>query len=213
MLFKFYLVVLVVLAVSVKISSQVFESIENASAQYFIHLSNKSSDAENDLINLKNLLFQSYNKAELENKYQTSIIQFDSLKNHFNEYESKTKNISKDSALVLFNQWYLHFSNLFYNYADEKFFSSNNTKILFFSTSMSCHCTLEMCKKQTVEILDLAKEMNLDYWIVDSYEHNELQIKFETLFASAAVVFDKSGNVLLKIEYDENLLPRLSEFF
>ena len=63
MLFKFYLVVLVVLAVSVKISSQVFESIENASAQYFIHLSNKSSDAENDLINLKNLLFQSYNKA------------------------------------------------------------------------------------------------------------------------------------------------------
>jgi len=212
MLFKFYLVVLVVLAVSVKISSQVFESIENASAQYFIHLSNKSSDAENDLINLKNLLFQSYNKAELENKYQTSIIQFDSLKNHFNEYESKTKNISKDSALVLFNQWYLHFSNLFYNYADEKFFSSNKTKLLFFSTSMSCHCTLEMCKKQTIEILNLAKEKNLDYWIIDSYEHNELQIKYETLFAPSLIIFDGKNKALYKIEYQENMIEKLTDY-
>ena len=144
MLLKFYLVVLVVLAVSVKISSQVFESIEYASAQYFINLSNKNSDADNDLINLKDLLFQSYDKVEVESKYQTSISNFDSLKNHFNFYESTIKNISKDSALVLFNQWYLHFSNLFYNYADEKFFSSNKIKLLFFSTSMSCHCTLEM---------------------------------------------------------------------
>ena len=40
------------------------------------------------------------------------------------------KNISKDSALVLFNQWYLHFSNTFYNYADEKFFSSNKMNII-----------------------------------------------------------------------------------
>ena len=77
---------------------------------------------------------------------------------------------------------------------------------------MSCHCTLEMCKKQTIEILNLAKEKNLDYWIVDSYEHNELQIKYETLFAPSVIVFDKSNNVLIKIEYDENLLPKLSEF-
>lgn len=212
MLLKFYLVVLVVIAVSVNASAQVYESIENAAAQYFISLSNKSSDADNDLIELKDLLFQSYDKVELENKYQTSIIQFDSLKNHFNKYESSIKNISSDSASVLFNQWYLHFSNIFYNYADEQFFSSSKTKLLFFSTSMSCHCTLEMCKKQTIEILNLAKEKNLDYWIIDSYEHNGLQIKYETLFAPAAVVFDKSGNVLIKIEYDENLLSKLSEF-
>ena len=212
MLLKFYLVVLVVIAVSVNVSAQVYESIENTAVQYFINLSNKSSDADNDLIELKDLLFQSYDKAELENKYQTSINQFDSLKNHFNEYESKTKNISKDSALVLFNQWYLHFSNTFYNYADEKFFSSDKTKILFFSASMSCYCTLEMCKKQTIEILNLTKEKNLDYWIVDSYEHNELQIKYETFFAPSLIVFDSNNNVLHKIEYDEEMLIKLSQF-
>jgi hypothetical protein len=212
MLSKFYLVVLIVIAVSVNVFSQEFESIENAAAQYFINLSNKSSDADNDLIKLKDLLFQSYDKFEFESKYQTSIHQFDSLKIHFNQYESKTKNISKDSALVLFNQWYLHFSNLFYNYADEKFFSSDKTKLLFFSTSMSCYCTLEMCKKQTIEILNLAKEKNFDYWIIDSCEQNDLQIRYETLFAPALIVFDGKNKALHKIQYQENMIEKLTDY-
>lgn len=212
MLLKFYLFAFVVIAVSINSYSQVYESIEKAAAQYFINLSNKSSDTDNDLIRLKDLIFQNYDKVEFESKYQTSINQFDSLKNYFNEYESKTKNISKDSALVLLNQWYLHFSNTFYNYADEKFFSSDKTKILFFSASMSCQCTLEMCKKQTIEILNLANEKNLDYWIVDSFEHNDLQIKYETFFAPLLIVFDANNNVILKIEYDEKMLEHLTMF-
>ena len=209
---KFHLVILIVIAVSINIYSQVYESIENVAAKYFINLSNKSSDADNDLINLIDLLFQSYDKVELGSKYQTSISNFDSLKNHFNVYESTIKNISKDSALVLFHQWYLHFSNTFYNYTDEKFFSSNKTKILFFSVSMSCQCTLEMCKKQTIEILNLAKEKNLDYWIIDSYEHNELQIKYETLFAPSLIIFDGKNKVLYKIEYQENMIEKLTDY-
>ena len=212
MLLKFYLVVLVVLAVSVNTSSQVFESIENAAAKYFINLSNKSSNADNDLIKLQDLLYQKYDNVELETKYQIQQNDFDSLKNHFDEYQSSIKNISSDSALVLFNYWYLHFSNTFYNYADEKFFSSNKTKILFFSASMSCQCTLEMCRKQTIEILKLAKEKNLDYWIVDSYEHNELQIKYETLFAPSVIVFNAKNEVLYKIEYNEKMLVNLDDF-
>ena len=53
MLLKFHLVVLVVIAVSVNTYSQVFESIEKAAAQYFINLSNKNLDADNDLIDIK----------------------------------------------------------------------------------------------------------------------------------------------------------------
>lgn len=76
------------------------------------------------------------------------------LKNHFSEFEIEANKISLDSALFLFNQWYLHFNNVFYNYAVNKFFSSQKTKILLFSTSMSCYCTLEMCKNQLIDILD-----------------------------------------------------------
>jgi len=211
MTLNFRLLVFVFFAVSINIYSQVYESIEKTAAQYFVNLSTKDSKSDDDLLKLKEMLFRNYDKAELESKYEISINNFDSLKNNFNKYESTIKNISKDSALVLFNQWYLHLSNTFYKYANEKFFSLSKTKILFFSASMSCYCTLEMCKKQTIEIFNLTKEENLDYWIVDSYEHNDLQIKYETLFAPSVILFDKSNNVLNKIEYDENLLPKLSE--
>lgn len=207
------LFVFVLLSASINIYSQFYESIENTATGYFISLSNKDPNANDDLLKLKQLLFSDFEKVELEIKYQTTLEDFESLKNHLNEYESTIKNISKDSALVLFNQWYLHFSNTFYNYADKKFFSSNKIKILFFSASMSCHCTLEMCKKQTIEILTLAREKKLDYWIVDSYEHNELQLKYETLFAPAVILFDGKNNVLYKIEYDENLKTKLVQFF
>jgi hypothetical protein len=210
---KIWLFVFVLLSASINIYSQFYESIENTATGYFISLSNKDPKADNDLLKLKQLLFSDFEKVELESKYQTTLEDFDSLINHLNEYESTIKNISNDSALVLFNQWYLHFSNTFYNYADEKFFSSNKTKILFFSASMSCHCTLEMCKKQTIEILNLAREKNLDYWIVDSYEHNELQLKYETLFAPAVILFDGSNKVQMKIEYDENMISKVNQIF
>jgi hypothetical protein len=212
MTLNFRLLVFVLLALSINLYSQMYESIEKNAAQYFISLSNKDSEAEYDLLKLKDILFKNYDKAEFESKYQTSIINYESLKNHFSVYESTIRNNSKDSALVLFNQWYLRLSNTFYNYADEKFFSSKKTKLLFFSTAMSCYCTLKMCKKQTIEILNLAKEKNLDYWIIDSYEHNELQIKYETLFAPSVIIFDEQNNILLKIEYDENMIAKLNQF-
>jgi hypothetical protein len=212
MTLNFRLFVIVLLVVPINIYSQVYESIEKTAAQYFISLSMEDSKADDDLIGLKEVLSKNYDKAELKGKYQTTLEDFESLKNHFSEFESTIKNISQDSALVLFNQWYLHFSNAFYNYADEKFFSSDKTKILFFSISMSCHCTLEMCRQQTLEVLNLAREKNLDYWIIDSYEHNELQLKYETLFAPSLIMSDRNNNVLLKIEYDKNMIAKLNQF-
>ena len=213
MMLKFQWFVLVLFVSSTNLFAQFYEVIENDAVNYFLSLADDNSKSDLEFEKLKTALYSDIEINELENTYQTTTKELDSLKKHFNEYESSIKNISSDSAIVLFNQWYLHFSNTFYNYADEKFFSSNKNKILFFSASMSCQCTLEMCRKQTVEILNLAKEQDLDYWIVDSYEHNELQIKYETLFAPAVVVFDKSGNVLSKIEYDEKMIALLSDYF
>jgi hypothetical protein len=144
----------------------------------------------------------------------TSQQSIDSLPNHLSEFESELKNISTDSAFVLFNGLYLHFQNIFYDYNKEKFFSSPKTKILFFSTSMSCYCTLKMCRNQTVEILKFVRSnnVNCDYWIIDSYWHNELQIEYETLFAPSVIVFDGNNKVIYKIEYDEKMISLLSEF-
>jgi len=191
---------------------QYYEAIGKDAENYFLSLANDNSKSEIRIEKLKSSLYSDIDIKELEKTYQVSKHGLDSLKNHFDEYESSIKSISSDSALVLFNQWYLHFSNTFYNYADEKFFASNETKILFFSASVSCACTLEMCRKQTIEILNLAKEKGLDCWIVDSYEHNDLQIKYETFFAPSLIIFDSDNVVLYKIEYDENMFTNLNKY-
>jgi len=190
--------------------AQLYESIETEAANLLLDLSNHNSLSSTDFEGLKVILKNADSSNELEIKYQVNLQEVDSLQNHLQLFLSEFEKISSDSALVLFNKWYLHFSNTFYNYADEEFFSSNKTKILFFSTSMSCYCTLEMCKKKTIGILNLAKEKNLDYWIVDSYEHNDLQIKYETFFAPSLIVFDSNNNVLYKIEYDEKMITLLT---
>ena len=211
---KSRLVGIVILYCSITVSGQVYESINKEAADLFISLSNKDAGYREEIEELKSVLLVDAKNQELELNYFTSIVSYDSLKDHFKSFEKELENIPLDSALVLFNQWYLHLSNTFYNYAEDKFFSSNKTKILFFSTSMSCYCTLEMSKNQTVDIIKFIKENNdeYDYWVVDSFEHNELQIEYMTLFAPSVIVFDSDNEVLYKIEFEEKMLEQLIVF-
>ncbi|MFC2103677.1 hypothetical protein ACFLSS_04530, partial [Bacteroidota bacterium] len=164
---------------------------------------------------LYNLLTSFVEKNSSESTHNVSQLSIDSLTNHLIEFKSEIKNIPTDSAFVLFNDWYLHFQNIFYDYSREKFFSSHKQKILFFSTSMSCHCTLEMSRIQTAELLKFISENDdkYNYWVIDSYWHNELQIEYETLFAPSIIVFDGNNQVLYKIEYEEEMLANLENIF
>jgi hypothetical protein len=210
---KSRLVGIVILYCSITVSGQVYESINKEAADLFISLSNKDTGYREEIEKLKSVLLVDAKNQELELNYFSSLVSYDSLKDHFKSFEKELENIPLDSALVLFNQWYLHFSNTFYNYAEDKFFSSNKTKILLFSTSMSCYCTLEMSKNQTVELLKFVKEHNdeYDYWVVDTYENNELQLEYETLFAPSVIVFNTDNQILIKIEYDEMMIDKLNK--
>ena len=206
-------IILLLISTSI-INAQYFDSVENESERILVSLSDGNSVNPTDLTELKNLLSSDFENDVSE--FITLINQqsIDSLRNHLTEFESELKNISTDSAFVLFNDWYLHLQNIFYEYSKEKFFSSDQRKILFFSTSMSCHCTLEMCKKQLVEILKLKRETGDSYsfLVVDSYWNNDLQLKYETYFAPSALVFNQSNELILKIEYEEEMIEQLSVF-
>ena len=196
-------------------SAQRFESVEKEAERILVALSNGGSLNATDLTEMKKLL--SPDKDENESGLTPTISQqsIDSLTNHLTQFESELKNISTDSAFVLFNEWYLHFQNIFYEYSKEKFFASPKTKILLFSTSMSCYCTLKMCRNQTVDILKYVSENTdkYEYWIIDSYWHNELQIKYETLFAPSVIVLNSVNEKIFQIEYDEEMLSLLSDYF
>ena len=196
-------------------SAQYFESVEKEAERILLSLSDGDSLNPTDLTDLKNLLSSDIEKNESGFTPDVNQQSIDSLTSHLAAIESELKNISTDSAFVLFNDWYLHFQNIFYDYSKQKFFASPKTKILLFSTSMSCYCTLKMCRNQTVDILKYVSENTdkYEYWIIDSYWHNELQIEYETLFAPSAIVFDGNNQVLYKIEYEEKMLSLLSDYF
>jgi len=196
------------------INAQYFDSVEKESERILVSLSDGNSVNPTDLTELKNLLSSDFENDVSESITPINQQSIDSLRNHLTEFESELKNISTDSAFVLFNDWYLHLQNIFYEYSKEKFFSSDQRKILFFSTSMSCHCTLEMCKKQLVEILKLKRETGDSYsfLVVDSYWNNDLQLNYETYFAPSALVFNQSNELILKIEYEEEMIEQLSVF-
>ena len=130
----------------VHLYAQVPLLINKAVADVFLSFEENKSLPVTELKSLNLILNSEVDNIEFVKEYSTAKAAYDSLINHFKEFESEYKNISSDSALSLFNQWYLHFSNTFYDYFKQKFFSSTKTKIILFSASMSCYCTLEMCK-------------------------------------------------------------------
>ena len=209
---KYYLVLLTVFFSTDLLFPQQLNEIENKAENIIMSLSSDKVFPDNDFSDLKNFFAEETNNTILETKYQSNFASFDSLKRHLNEFEIEKRNVSADSALTLFVDWYLHLQRTFYNYNKQNFFDSPKTKILFLSTSMSCHCTLEMCKKQLIEILKLKRETvdSYSFLVVDSYWSNDLQLKYETFFAPAVLVFNQSNELILKIEYEEEMLERLT---
>jgi len=203
MFVKINFVVLFIILSSGFLNAQLYESLEKEAVDVLLSLAAGTSVAKDDIANLKEILHS-----------DPSVIS-DSLINHLIIFKSELTNVSTDSALVLFNQWYLHLSNTFYEYNKAKFFSSTKKKIILFSTSMSCYCTLEMARNQTIDIIKFVKENYDEYdcWIVDSFEHNELQIEYMTLFAPSVIVFDGNNEVLYKIEYEEKMIAQLTDYF
>jgi hypothetical protein len=214
MLIKITFPVMLLIFISGISNAQYFESVGKEAERILISLSDGQSFNPSNLNKLKNLLSSEIDDEVSKSYTDVNSRSIDSLINHLNEFELETKIIPTDSAFVIFNDWFLHFQNIFYDYSKQKFFSSQKTKILFFSTSMSCYCTLKMSREQTVELLKFISEKNdiYDYWIIDSYWHNELQIDYEALFAPSVIIFAANNQVLYKIEYDEKMLTLLSDY-
>ncbi len=152
--------------------------------------------------------------VEFEKAFLTNYASYDSLKNFIFGLQDEFKTITNDSAIVLLNQYYLRINSTFYNYFKNKFFESAKTKIIFFSASVSCPCTLEMCKNQLIDILKFRKDNSgsFDLWVIDSYWNNDLQVKYDTYFAPSVLVFNGDNEVIKKIEYDEKMIDRLKYF-
>lgn len=214
MIFRLKLILLLLIFITGSNHSQLYEYSEKEAAGILISLSQGNPILDVNLEKLKQSFDSDFRSQEAPNTHAVTQQELESLKQQLEEFEFVSKDLTPDSALVLFHQWYLHFQTIFYEYSSAKFFSARNTKILFFSTSLSCHCTLEMCRTQVIDILQFLNENNqpYDYWVVDSFAHPELAARYHALFLPAVLILNDQNKVLYKIEYEENMLVDLTKY-
>ena len=193
--------------------AQLPQQIENEANDLLLGFSNPDS-IQIDFGNLNSVINSEIDSENFEKDYLTSPSIYDSLKSRLSLIEIIINDVPRDSGLVIFNQWYLQFCNTFYKYFKNQFFSSEKVKLLFLSASVSCHCTLEMCKNQLIDVLKFVKDSGSKYyfWTVDSYENGELPITYDSYFSPSVIVFDSDNTVLQKIEYDENMISKLDNY-
>lgn len=87
----------------------------------------------------------------------------------------------------------------------DNFLQLKNKKVLFFGTSVSCHCTLEMCDEFLKELISNSQKSGLHYLYVDAFYYNKLMRKYDALFIPTAVILDEKNKVLSVVGTIESL--------
>lgn len=139
----------------------------------------------------------------------------DNLISAFEEFKSIfTQNTEIDTVKKAFRIVNNSFNSLFGNYFLDELNNSSKKKIIIFSTSMSCECTLEMCYKQEAEIQKLQKENPdlFDYAVVDCFTNFDLQSKYEVGFIPIVLILDSKNKEVKRFTREENLYAELNKY-
>jgi len=117
-----------------------------------------------------------------------------------------------DSLIKVFRVVNNNFNSTFGNYFYKELLKSTKQKVLIFSTSMSCECTLEICCKQEAEIQKLCKENPavFDYAVVDCFTNFDLQNKYDVGFIPTVIVMDTKNNEIKRFLREENITNKLT---
>jgi hypothetical protein len=211
---ELYIIIFFFSSILVSAQSEFPFNLENTASDVILAVASNNSSPSDETSAIYPYYYSNTDTVEFEKAYAASYTSYDSLKKFITGLKDEFNNINNDSALVLLNQYYLHISRTFYDYFKNKFFSSTKTKIIFFSASVSCPCTLEMCKNQLIDILKFKIDNNnkYDFWVIDSYWNNDLQIKYDTFFAPTVLVLNCDNEIIDKIEYEEQMINKLTNF-
>jgi hypothetical protein len=203
----------------------------------FILTSSIKTEPSTDLIKATREKIAQINIAFLKNDYPetTSINEFGKLLNTLKQEKILSKTISAnkdyenekerlidsyrtfkvffqskpkiDTLKKIFRVVNNEFNSLFGNYFLDDLKRSSKKRIILFSTSVSCECTLEMCYKQEAEIQKLQKENPdlFDYAVVDTWVNSELQQKHDVGFIPTILILDSKNKEVKRFEREENV--------
>jgi hypothetical protein len=144
--------------------------------------------------------------------YKKEINQlFDSYKEFKKFYQTKPE---LDTLKKVFRSVNNNFNSLYGKYFLNELRKSSKQKVILFSASMSCECTMEMCYKQEAEIQKLLKENRgmFEYAVIDAYENSELQDQFKVGFIPSVIMQDTIGKEMRRLIRTENLYTEMRSF-
>lgn len=161
---------------------------------------------QNKYTDLENLLKYSY--TDEYSGFVTS-----KLKTEYDLFMSSLKHVENiDTLKKIFLAVNNKFNSLSYNYFYQKALKASKQKILVFSTSMSCECTLDMCYHQEAEIQKFCKENNFDYAIIDTWEDFEIQQKYKVDFVPTVIILDSENKEIHRFTREENIYSELNRY-
>jgi len=90
--------------------------------------------------------------------------------------------------------------------------SAAKVKIILFTASMSCECTLRMCAEYEQAIQKMIKhyEEEIDFEIIDSYADDNLSNKYNISFIPAIIFLDKDNNEFERIVREDDIETKLN---
>lgn len=183
-----------------------------------------------DIIKTRDLIAE-INISFLEKKYPNEFLvselkgvlkgligndsEIDRLTEFFNEFENILESKPEvDTLKKIFRAVNNEFNSIYGEYLYNEIISPTGKKIIVFSTSMSCECTLELCYKNEADVQKLRKQKPdlLEYVVVDCFTDSKLQTKHEIGFIPVVIVLDSNSNEIKRFVREENLYSRLSEY-
>jgi hypothetical protein len=136
---------------------------------------------------------------------------FDSYEEFKKFYQSKPEIDTLKKAFRVVNN---NFNSLYGKYFLNELSKSSKQKVILFSASMSCECTIEMCHKQETEVELLEKENPglFEYAVIDAYENSELQDQYKVGFIPSVIMQDTIGKEMRRLIRSENLYTKMRSF-
>lgn len=194
------ILILSVFAISLFAQNKI-EEVRERVTEINIGFLNSLQHSVNQIAELKNLL-NSVDNKDFNFRHTIEVL---------NDYKTLLNNENNvDSLKKAFRSVNNKFNSAAYNYFYDKLIKSSKQKILIFSTSMSCECTLEMCYQQEAEVQKFCKENYYDYAVIDTWEDFEIQQKYKVGFVPTVILLNPDNNELKRFTRMENLYPQLS---
>jgi hypothetical protein len=172
--------------------------------------------ARDDIKTIKLKLFSNeYPSLEVINELKSSLDNSSSLLteklNLFHTLVSAGKN--RETLLAVIND----FSDEFYKEYGEEIFNLikeiESTRFILFTTSMSCECTILMCREYEAALYKVIdKKPDCTFAVIDTYSNETITDRFNVSFVPVLLIIDENGTELDRFVRDENISESLKNY-